>query len=41
MSVVSKIVSGPGGPHEDAFDIYPVRCPDDLVWAILNRLGEP
>jgi hypothetical protein len=40
MIVTPKMITDT--PFSDApFDAFPVRCPDDAVWSILNETGPP
>jgi hypothetical protein len=40
MTVTPKMITD--SPADDApFDAYPVRCPDDKMWAILNESSLP
>ena len=40
MNVAPKMITN--SPVDNApFDVFPVRCPDDAVWSILNESVAP
>ena len=36
MTVTGTTTEGPGAPHTETFDVFPVRCPDDTVHELLT-----